>query len=109
MGSWDLNLMVRYNQDTQRDFEEKATAQMIALLTKRTLLEHNLHSKSHSLGKHNNWNNNIQPIGIIQDIFCSSSVDENYKMMILIVSTFFLYRWIIRKTRGRIFKSDDTE
>lgn len=35
---------VRHNQDNQRDFEERAAAQMIALLTKRTVTE-NLLSK----------------------------------------------------------------
>lgn len=68
MGSWSQNLSIRYNQDNQRDFEEKAAAQMIALLTKRTILEQNLRPKSHSMGKHNIWNSNTQPIGIITKI-----------------------------------------
>ncbi|XP_008216899.1 uncharacterized protein KIAA1841 homolog [Nasonia vitripennis] len=63
MGSWSQNLSIRYNQDNQRDFEEKAAAQMVALLTKRTILERNLRPKSHSIGKYNIWNNNTQPIG----------------------------------------------
>ncbi|XP_058791079.1 SANT and BTB domain regulator of class switch recombination isoform X2 [Phymastichus coffea] len=63
MGSWSSNLTVRYNQDNQRDFEEKAAAQMVALLTKRTMLEYNLRPKSHSLGKYGHWNNNAQPLG----------------------------------------------
>lgn len=41
---WSGNLNVRHNQDNQRDFEERAAAQMIALLTKRTVTE-NLLSK----------------------------------------------------------------
>ncbi|XP_077255848.1 SANT and BTB domain regulator of class switch recombination isoform X1 [Temnothorax americanus] len=41
---WSGNLNVRHNQDNQRDFEERAAAQMTALLTKRTVTE-NLLSK----------------------------------------------------------------
>ncbi|XP_012153802.2 uncharacterized protein LOC100881591 isoform X2 [Megachile rotundata] len=33
--SWNSDLNIRHNQDNQRDFEEGATSQMIALLTKR--------------------------------------------------------------------------
>jgi hypothetical protein len=65
MGAWSPNLTIRYNQDNQRDFEEKAAAQMITLLTKRAMLEFNLHLKSHSLAKHSSWSNSTQPIGII--------------------------------------------
>ncbi|KAK0095184.1 hypothetical protein PV326_009031 [Microctonus aethiopoides] len=43
--SWNMNLAVRYNQDNQRDFEERAALQMIALLTKRTSAEKNNHTK----------------------------------------------------------------
>lgn len=64
MGSWSSSVSVRYNQDNQRDFEEKAAAQMIAMLTKRNLLQLNLRSnKSHSSLKHGIWNSNLQPIG----------------------------------------------
>lgn len=63
MGSWSANLTIRYNQDNQRDFEEKAAAQMVALLTKRTMLEYNLKLKNHSYSKHTSWNACIQPIG----------------------------------------------
>lgn len=63
MGSWSPNLTVRYNQDNQRDFEEKAAAQMVALLTKRTMLEYNLRSKNHSYSKSASWNSSVQPIG----------------------------------------------
>lgn len=41
---WSGNLNIRHNQDNQRDFEERAAAQMTALLTKRTVTE-NLLSK----------------------------------------------------------------
>ncbi|KAH0567544.1 uncharacterized protein KIAA1841 [Cotesia glomerata] len=36
---WNMNLLVKYNQDNQRDFEERAASQMIGLLTKRTSAE----------------------------------------------------------------------
>ncbi|XP_012535145.1 uncharacterized protein KIAA1841 homolog [Monomorium pharaonis] len=39
---WSGNLNIRHNQDNQRDFEERAAAQMIALLTKRTVTENSL-------------------------------------------------------------------
>lgn len=67
MGSWSPNLTIRYNQDNQRDFEEKAAAQMVALLTKRTMLEYNLRPKSHSIAKHSIWNSNAHPIGTIDN------------------------------------------
>ncbi|XP_011500121.1 PREDICTED: uncharacterized protein KIAA1841 homolog [Ceratosolen solmsi marchali] len=63
MGAWSPNLTIRYNQDNQRDFEEKAAVQMIALLSKRAMLELNLHLKTHSSGKHSTWNNSTHPIG----------------------------------------------
>ncbi|XP_072747102.1 SANT and BTB domain regulator of class switch recombination [Anoplolepis gracilipes] len=55
---WSGNLNVRHNQDNQRDFEERAAAQMTVLLTKRTLME-NLFSKSY---KQHNYKTK-QPIG----------------------------------------------
>ncbi|XP_029668048.1 uncharacterized protein KIAA1841 homolog isoform X1 [Formica exsecta] len=57
---WSGNLNVRHNQDNQRDFEERAAAQMIVLLTKRTVME-NLLSKSYSKQQHNYKTK--QPIG----------------------------------------------
>ncbi|XP_015597107.1 uncharacterized protein KIAA1841 homolog isoform X2 [Cephus cinctus] len=62
--SWSANLTVRYNQDNQRDFEERASAQMISLLTKRTSIECGLLPKINSHGKHhvNSWNY-AQPLG----------------------------------------------
>ncbi|XP_012224607.1 SANT and BTB domain regulator of class switch recombination isoform X2 [Linepithema humile] len=56
---WSGNLNVRHNQDNQRDFEERAAAQMIALLTKRTVTE-NLLTKSY---KQQHSYKNKQPIG----------------------------------------------
>ncbi|KAL6256822.1 hypothetical protein P5V15_011761 [Pogonomyrmex californicus] len=47
---WSGNLNVRHNQDNQRDFEERAVAQMITLLTKRTFTENllsNVNNKQH--------------------------------------------------------------
>ncbi|KAG7197968.1 hypothetical protein KM043_016201 [Ampulex compressa] len=52
---WNPNLNVRHNQDNQRDFEERAATQMIALLTKRMSADHSLLAKPHS--KHG-WRNN---------------------------------------------------
>lgn len=72
MGSWSSNLTIRYNQDNQRDFEEKAAAQMIALLIKRTMLEINLRPKSTVANKHYSWNSNSQPIGKILNIYYAS-------------------------------------
>ncbi|KAL7297995.1 hypothetical protein TKK_0009005 [Trichogramma kaykai] len=82
MGTWSANLTVRYNQDNQRDFEEKAAGQMIALLTKRTVLERNLRPKSHSPNKHFSWNTTSQPIGgtyirLESEFF--GQVAQNYK------------------------------
>lgn len=57
---WSGNLNVRHNQDNQRDFEERAAAQMMALLTKRTVTE-NLLSKSYNKQQHNYKTK--QPIG----------------------------------------------
>ncbi|XP_012270182.1 uncharacterized protein KIAA1841 [Orussus abietinus] len=61
---WNVNLMARYNQDNQRDFEERAAVQMIALLTKRTSTECGLLPKLHFTNKQyeNTWNY-IQPLG----------------------------------------------
>ncbi|EZA50930.1 hypothetical protein X777_10558 [Ooceraea biroi] len=56
---WSSNLSVRRNQDNQRDFEERAATQMIALLTKRTVTE-NLLSKSY---KQQQGHKAKQPIG----------------------------------------------
>ncbi|XP_020297886.1 uncharacterized protein KIAA1841 homolog isoform X2 [Pseudomyrmex gracilis] len=56
---WSDNLNVRHNQDNQRDFEERAATQMIALLTKRTMNMENLLIKSY---KQHNCKNK-QPIG----------------------------------------------
>uniref|UniRef100_A0A0C9PT50 K1841_0 protein n=1 Tax=Fopius arisanus TaxID=64838 RepID=A0A0C9PT50_9HYME len=55
---WSMNLVVRYNQDNQRDFEERAAAQMVQLLTKRTSPETTVMHKSH---KHHTCHN--QPLG----------------------------------------------
>ncbi|XP_063971825.1 SANT and BTB domain regulator of class switch recombination isoform X2 [Diachasmimorpha longicaudata] len=55
---WSMNLIVRYNQDNQRDFEERAAAQMVQLLTKRTSPEATVMHKPH---KHHTWHN--QPLG----------------------------------------------
>lgn len=58
---------VRYNQDNQRDFEERAAAQMIALLTKRTVTE-NLLMKSYK----QQHSKNKQPIGMLYShIICA--------------------------------------
>lgn len=57
---WNGNLNIRHNQDNQRDFEEKAAAQMIVLLTKRTITE-NLLSKSYNKQQHSYKTK--QPIG----------------------------------------------
>ncbi|XP_043267741.1 uncharacterized protein KIAA1841 homolog isoform X2 [Venturia canescens] len=57
---WSATLLARYNQDNQRDYEEKASAQMIALLTKRTAIESSLFPKSIKQ-QSQNWNN--QSIG----------------------------------------------
>lgn len=59
-----MNLVVRYNQDNQRDFEERAAAQMVQLLTKRTSPEATIH-KSHKHG--HAWHN--QPIGNNKRVF----------------------------------------
>ncbi|GAB1861474.1 hypothetical protein CAJAP_02553 [Camponotus japonicus] len=56
---WSGNLNIRHNQDNQRDFEERAAAQMIVLLTKRTVTE-NLLSKSYN--KQHSYKTK-QPIG----------------------------------------------
>ncbi|XP_061940645.1 SANT and BTB domain regulator of class switch recombination isoform X2 [Apis cerana] len=52
--SWSGNLNVRHNQDNQRDFEESAALQMIALLTKR------ISADSSSLFKSSNKHNRIK-------------------------------------------------
>lgn len=57
---WSGNLNVRHNQDNQRDFEERAAAQMKALLTKRTAME-NLLSK---FNKKQHGCKTKQPIGM---------------------------------------------
>ncbi|KOC69330.1 Uncharacterized protein KIAA1841 like protein [Habropoda laboriosa] len=49
--SWSGNLNVRHNQDNQRDFEESAALQMIALLTKRVSADSSSLLKSSN--KHN--------------------------------------------------------
>ncbi|XP_035734208.1 uncharacterized protein KIAA1841 homolog [Vespa mandarinia] len=59
---WSTSLMVRYNQDNQRDFEERINAQMISLLTKRTSIEHILLSKSYNRQRSQIYKN-ILPIG----------------------------------------------
>ncbi|XP_018364120.1 PREDICTED: uncharacterized protein KIAA1841 homolog [Trachymyrmex cornetzi] len=56
---WSGNLNIRHNQDNQRDFEEKAAAQMTALLTKRTVTE-NLLSK---FNKQQHGYKTKQPVG----------------------------------------------
>ncbi|XP_031847074.2 uncharacterized protein LOC116433287 isoform X2 [Nomia melanderi] len=48
--SWNNDLSVRHNQDNQREFEEKASTQMVALLTKRVSADSPLLLKS--LSKH---------------------------------------------------------
>ncbi|XP_008560289.1 SANT and BTB domain regulator of class switch recombination [Microplitis demolitor] len=48
---WNMNLLVKYNQDNQRDFEERAACQMIGFLTKRTSAEcliTKMHKNSHT-------------------------------------------------------------
>ncbi|EFN82006.1 Uncharacterized protein KIAA1841-like protein [Harpegnathos saltator] len=57
---WSGNLNVRHNQDNQRDFEERAAVQMIALLTKRTLTESSL---MRSCSKQHHGYKTKQPIG----------------------------------------------
>lgn len=57
---WSGNLNIRHNQDNQRDFEERAAAQMIVLLTKKTVTE-NLLSKSYN--KQHSYKTK-QPIGM---------------------------------------------
>ncbi|XP_066589997.1 SANT and BTB domain regulator of class switch recombination [Prorops nasuta] len=59
---WNANLGVRYNQDNQRDFEEKAIAQMVSLLTKRTSSEFALNTKSF-IKYNNNWRHNQPSAG----------------------------------------------
>lgn len=59
---WSTNLVVRYNQDNQRDFEERISAQMISLLTKRTSIEHTLLTKSSTRQRTQSYKN-ILPIG----------------------------------------------
>ncbi|XP_076282473.1 uncharacterized protein LOC143209979 isoform X3 [Lasioglossum baleicum] len=44
--SWNNDLSVRHNQDNQREFEEKASSQMVALLTKRVSADSSLLVKS---------------------------------------------------------------
>ncbi|XP_076767136.1 SANT and BTB domain regulator of class switch recombination [Xylocopa sonorina] len=44
--SWSDNLSVRHNQDNQREFEENAALQMVALLTKRVSADFSLLLKS---------------------------------------------------------------
>ncbi|XP_034952157.1 uncharacterized protein KIAA1841 homolog [Chelonus insularis] len=56
--SWNMNLLVKYNQDNQRDFEEKAMTQMINVLTKKTSIESNAFKTYKS---NHVWNN--QPLG----------------------------------------------
>ncbi|KAJ8683394.1 hypothetical protein QAD02_019186 [Eretmocerus hayati] len=84
IGSWSSDLSVRYNQDNQRDAEEKIAAQMVSLLSKRNMLEHNLRSKSLSLGKHTIWNNHAQPIGgsyvkLEAEFFCQLAQNSRCK------------------------------
>ncbi|XP_076242710.1 uncharacterized protein LOC143184398 [Calliopsis andreniformis] len=55
--SWSDDLNVRYNQDNQRDFEEKAVLQMTALLTKRISADFSLSIKI--LNKHNRKKNQL--------------------------------------------------
>lgn len=52
--SWNSDLNIRHNQDNQRDFEEGAISQMIALLTKR------ISAGSSSLLKSSNKHNRIK-------------------------------------------------
>lgn len=63
--SWNMNLLVRYNQDNQRDFEERAAAQMIALLTKRNIIESNIGHKSQKNHHYYGHQLNHRPIGIL--------------------------------------------
>ncbi|XP_078039448.1 SANT and BTB domain regulator of class switch recombination isoform X3 [Augochlora pura] len=55
--SWNSDLSVRHNQDNQREFEEKASLQMVALLTKRVSADSSLLVKS--LSKHNRRKNQL--------------------------------------------------
>ncbi|XP_076661028.1 uncharacterized protein LOC143364685 isoform X5 [Halictus rubicundus] len=55
--SWNNDLSVRHNQDNQREFEEKASSQMVALLTKRVSADSSLLVKS--LNKHNRRKNQL--------------------------------------------------
>ncbi|KAK2586083.1 hypothetical protein KPH14_008371 [Odynerus spinipes] len=59
---WSTNLLIRYNQDNQRDFEERISAQMISLLTKRTSIDHTLSTKSCNRQRAQIYKN-ILPIG----------------------------------------------
>ncbi|KYQ59441.1 hypothetical protein ALC60_01426 [Trachymyrmex zeteki] len=61
---WSGNLNVRHNQDNQRDFEERAAAQMTALLTKRTVTE-NLFSK---FNKQQHSYKTKQPVVLVMNI-----------------------------------------
>ncbi|XP_012266764.2 SANT and BTB domain regulator of class switch recombination [Athalia rosae] len=62
--SWSANLTVRYNQDNQRDFEERAALQMAALLTKRTAAECSMLPRTHNHNRqHAHGFNLAQPIG----------------------------------------------
>lgn len=60
---WSGNLNVRHNQDNQRDFEERAVSQMIALLTKRTVTENLLSKFSNKHGYKTK-----QPVGMFFSI-----------------------------------------
>lgn len=70
-----MNLAVRYNQDNQRDFEERAALQMIALLTKRTSAEKNNHTK---LNKQSHGCSN-QPLGMLMN---NQDLKLNYSSII---------------------------
>ncbi|XP_076384709.1 uncharacterized protein LOC117223482 isoform X2 [Megalopta genalis] len=55
--SWNSDSSIRHNQDNQREFEEKASSQMVALLTKRVSADSSLLVKS--LSKHNRRKNHL--------------------------------------------------
>lgn len=97
---------VRHNQDNQRDFEERAAAQMIALLTKRTVTE-NL------LAKFNNKQYGCkikQPIGMFlmyYDCICQSKQLENtqiHKNMFEIGGTYIKLEAEFRERLAQSYK-----
>lgn len=89
---WSDDLSVRRNQDNQRDFEERAAAQMIALLTKRTGTE-NLLSKS--FRQQHGCKQPKQPIGTFICTICTIAKHDKCRLNNRIWN-----RWDVRKIGG---------